>query len=759
MNNTTNLDQIIRKVNGHTSLVAGEEVLVTIDPTSGRAIEKTLLVRVAGNYQDYLVANDKNATRNAGGELPTYYVRDAHGKRALAIEISFTVSCPAGCEIKVAEALQGAQTPGGILVGLLQRWVREFIPLGDESKFIDSYDAARRQLEKHIAARAHSQTGLALKPIVTLSGRPAREIIVGPIEIGVRLHRYTEEQKLTVEAGLELDPQNFVKASVYQEAQDSAEELFKQQLKEFFFQQVTVDQFTRDLQYPSFKQPLLHFLSTALKQVGRRVRFINLSTSLSKNVVPPRELVKVTYDYQHSIHGRSLPVLVQNTVQLYCEDSESFRASGVGDLEAWVKETLDVVLKRYLIGQTYVGLLLRFYQVEQDIKREMSTRAAALGYRVDHLVSLPNLKERELKNPFLIAVEDNFETRLEGLEVQLKFDVKLRIPQLESIEKYLNPGTDVKEAIKEMILTEARQTLRDIQPERFYLYFNHPNKAASSASEDDRLPVKDLLDKRIRESIKREFEAEILSLTPRVGRTDLTDRHKNLCHVIRAFRVSIDSPDPQATEALVLSGNFEFRGVYPDSAGWQRFSVLRLDLDDLQSQLETHLRAELKTFYQSGFMFQNRIGRDQVFSLVKDYAGLYMRQEFGLIIHLTNLDRNTTLAEQHRRQLLIDLENNKLAALVDQSEHLVSNLKELRRKRVNLLSVSPVDKQTLEEIDENIRSLEAELESISSARFGQHRLAAALETQVPDAFPLARREGQMATLSEAEETPKGRLTG
>jgi hypothetical protein len=759
MNSTVNLDPIIRKADGPGTTPSSDELLITIDSASGKAIEKTLFVRVGGRYQDYLVANKTNPTRTAGGKL-SYYVRDAQQQRTLAIDISFQVSCPKRQESKVAEALHGVRTPAGVFMELLERWVCEFIPLGDEGNFIDAYDAAKGKLERHLIDRAHKQTGLELSPVVTLSrqGSVPTEIVVGPIEIGIRLHLYPQEQKMTVEAGLELDDQNYVHAFVFREGQESAEELFKRKLKEYFFENVTIDQFSRELRYPSFTQPIRAAVSAPLKHVGRGVRFISMSTS-EGIIPPPPELVLVNYNYKHFIHGRTQPVTIQNTVQLYSQDSVSFHASNVGNLETWVKNDLDVVLRRHLIGQTYVDLLLRFEPVIEKITRDMGQRARAIGYRLDHLLSIPDLTEKDLKKPFDIDAEDTFETRLEGFEVQLKFSLRLRIPKLESVEeKYLNPGTDVKEAIKRTVLNEARQCLRDVPPERFYLYFNRPNEAANANAGDERLPVKELLSNRIKKSLTAEFKAEILELSPRVGRSDLTERHRSLCNVIKPFRVSIESPDPQATESLTLTGNFVLRGVFSDLPGWQRFSVLQLDLDGLKDQLETHLRAELKTFYQSGFMFQNRRGHQQVFNLVKNYAGIYMREEFGLIIHLTNLDRNTTLAEESQRRLIIDFETNKIAALVDQSKHLVDRLKELRRQRIKLLSVSPIDKETMREIDESIEVLEAELESVSVSRFGQHRLSATSEAQFPDELPPVNEEP--ATFSPTlEPTSKGQLTG
>jgi hypothetical protein len=758
MKNTINLDQIIRKLNGQTSLVAGEEVLVTIDLNNERAIKKTFIDRLAGNFQDYLVANNKNPTRSGSGKLSTYYVRDAQTGRTLALDISvIACCCPVGNEVKVAEALHGEQTPTQIFAALLERWVREFIPLGDEGRFIDTYDAASHQLEKHLTARAYIQTGLELRLKVTLSAEAAvlREIVVGPIEIGVRLQDYKEEQSLTVEAGLALDDQNYVKAFVFQENQDSLEELFKRHLREYFSQQVTFQQFSLELQYLNFKQPLQQTLSAVLQQVGRRVSFINFSTS--HTIKPPREFVAVTYDCSHKIHGRSQLVVIQNTVQLYCENSVAFLASGVTDLEAWVKSTLNVILRRHLIGKTYVDLLLRFAPLEQNIKRELSARAALIGYKVDHLVSIPNLKEIEdLTNPFILEFDDTFETKLDNFEVQLKFSLKLRIPNLQTIEKYLNQGDDVKEEIKGLVLSETRQSLRNVHPERFYLYFNHPNEAAEK--DDERLAVKELLGKKIAESLRVEFGTEILDLTTRVGHTDLTERYNNLCYVIREFRVSVEPPDPQGTESLVLTGNFEVRGVHSDSAGWQRFSALRLDLDGLQVQLENHLKAELKTYYQSSLMFQNRIGRRQVFALVENYASIYMRREFGLIVHLTNLDRNTTHVEERQRQLLIELENEKLNATLGQGQLIVNNLKGLTKRRTNLLSVFPIDKEALQEIDENIQLLRTELEAITSARFGSHQLAAALETQHPDELPRVDEATHDAIQYELRSKPNGQLT-
>ena len=759
MESTINLDAIIRKVSSHSSLDTGEEVGITIDLATGKAIEKNFWARVSGNFQDYVVANERNPLHVAEGMLPAYYVRDAAGGRTLAIQINLTgIACPIGQEVKLAEALHNEQSPGAVLSSLVQRWVRAFISPVTEGWFIDTYDSARNQLQNTIVNRA-LEVGLKLSAKVDLSGRHEIDTksVLGPLEIGVRLKGYTEEQKIVVEAGLALDPQTYVRAFIFQENQRSPEALFKECLKEYFFTDVTYDQFNRDLSYPHFKQGLIQSLSLALKRCGRRVEFINLSRSkpVGSGPVPPPEFKALTYNCNYNIHGRLNPVTIENTVQLNCENSVAFLASDVEDLDAWTKNTLDIVLKRHLIGKTYVDLLLRFDPIEQAIKREMSLRALAIGYRVDHLVTIPSLKEKELRNPFLLETEDTtFETRLDNFEVQVKFMAKLCIPKLEAIEKYLNPGTDVKEAIKDVILSEARECLRTIHPERFYLFFNTRNEEAKPESE--RVAVKDVLSKVIQDALKREFSPKIFDLVMRVGRTDLKDRYRNLCFVIRSFRVSIDSPDPQATEDLTLTGNFELRGVWPDSQGWQRFSVLQLDLDGLQEQLETHLRAELKTYYQASFMFQNRLGRQQVFNVVRNCADLYMRQEFGLIVHLTNLDRNTTRAEEHQRKLLLDFENTRLADLVDQSEHLTARLKQLRKKRIVLLSTVS-DEETLREVEDQIHTLEAELEGIAS-HLRPHRLATESEQKVPDQLPPLSEEELNVPRAELAPEPKAQLT-
>lgn len=762
MTNTINLDRVIRKLDGETpTLVAGEQVLVTIDRGTGKAVRKSLGVRIGGNYADYLVSNDLNPSNSGGGKLPTYYVRDAQHERTLALVIGVSACfCPERQEIKVAEALQGEQSPSQIFAGLLERWVREFIPPGDEGRFIDTYDAARGPLESHLMNRASAQTGLVLRPKVSLSSEAAvpREIVVGPVEMGVRLKDYKQQQSLTVEAGLTLDDQNYVRAYVFQERRESPEEMFKRSLREYFEQLVTFEQFSHELQYPHVKQPMLQALSAELLQVGRRVSFVNFSTSAEKITQSPREFVAVTFPYNHAIPGRSQPVVIHNTVQLYCANSVAFLASGVKDLEAWVKGTLNIILKRHLIGKTYVDLLLRFAPLEEDIKRELSARAAVIGYKVDHLVSIPNLKEiDELTNPFDLSFEEVFETKLDNFEVQLKFDLVLCVPNLRTVEKYLNRDADVKEAIKGLVLGEVRQILRNIHPERFYLYFNHPNDDAPTEAE--RRAVKDLLDEKIFDTLRRELGAEILGLTTRVGRTDLTERYKKLCFDIREFSVSIEPHDPRGTESLVLTGNFEVRGVYPDSKGWQRFSTMRLDLDGLKTQLQNHLKAELKTYYQSDFMFQNRVARRQVFAVVESYATQYMRREFGLIVNLTNLDRNTTEVERGQRGLLIELEERKLSDALERGKFLADKIRVLQKKRINLLSASPDEQDELREVEESIRRLQEEFDSITSSRFGEHQLASALESQLPDELP---REGEMSHASVqyglGSETTKGQLT-
>lgn len=736
-----NLDPIIRTAGDSSGVAAGEQKLITIDLDTGCAIEKTFLVRWGGNYEDYIVSNDRNPLHTLNAKVPSYYVRDSRNNRTLAIDIAVTaVKCPPGCESKVAESLHGQQTPGQVFEGLLMRWLGEFIVPGDESRFIENFNVAHQQLESHIENRAATQTGLDLTAKITFSGEGTipDELVVGPIEIGVRLNGYTEEQKLTVEAGLALDPNDKVKAFVFDERLDSAEELFKRTLKEYFFQNVSFSQFTYKLHYPGFKQELLQALNPVLRKIGRTVRFINFSTRPDGIDEHPREFVPVKYEHKLFIPGRPQPVVIQNTVQLYCADSVAFKASRITDLEAWVKETLNVSLSRHLIGKSYVHLLLRFAEVENYVKADVTTATAGIGYRVDHLVSVPNLeKEKDgLENPFLLETEGSFETSIEKFKVELKFSIRLCLPKLDSIEKYLNPGTDVKEAIKQHVLGETAYWLRKIHPERFYLYFHEPNEAASAtAGEDELLPVKELVRKKTQESLRKEFNARILDLSVWLGRSDLTDRYHDLCFVIRDFRIEINSSDPQATEDLTLTGNFELLGVHPDVHSWRRFSVLQLDLDGLTRQLETHLKAELKNYYQSRFMFQNHLSREQVFKVVRRYAETYMHEEFGLKIHLTNLDRNTTKVEDDHRKFLIGLEEKKLRAEADQCQLLVNRINELKKRRVQELSLYPVDKSTLEEIDENIKLLEKELEDLRAPRFRSHILASALADQLPDDLP------------------------
>jgi hypothetical protein len=562
--------------------------------------------------------------------------------------------------------------------------------------------------------------------------------VIGPIELGIRLLRYAEEQKLTVEAGLVLDPENYVKAFVFDEKLEAPEEFFKRRLKEYFFQHVTFSQFTYRLHYPDFKDELRQKLNHSLKQIGRIVQFINFSIDPRSVHEHPREFVAVDYNHDHRIPGRTEPVVIQNTVQLYCYDSVKFKASKVADLEAWVKATLRVKLKGHLIGKSYVDLLLRFGAIEQKVRQDVIEAAADIGYRLDHLVSIPDLqKEREeLENPFQLETLGEFETSMDKFKVELKFNLRLCIPKLDAIEKYLNPGANVKLAMKEVVLGETRYWMRKIHPERFYLYFNKPNEGASqNAGEEEKLAVKELLSRKIQESLKKEFNARIFDVTLRLGRSDLTERYHDLCFSICQFRVEIESPDPHNTEDLTLTGNLELLGVHPDEHSWRRFSVLQLDLEGLTRQLETHLKSELKTYYQSAFMFQNRMRREQVFSLVRSCAESYMHQEFGLKIHLTNLDRNTTKVEEEHRHFLIGLEKKKLLAEADQCKLLVDRINQLKQRKVQELSVFPIDEERVEELNHSIKILERELADLSSPRLLQHQLAATSAAERPDELP------------------------
>ena len=134
-----------------------------------------------------------------------------------------------------------------------------------------------------------------------------------------------------------------------------------------------------------------------------------------------------------------------------------------------------------------------------------------------------------------------------------------------------------------------------------------------------------------------------------------------------------------------------------------------------------------------------------------------MREEFGLRIHLTNLDRNTTAAEANHRQFLAELEDQKLESWTNQGRQLVQQLEQLRSKRTKELSIFPIDRRALKQIDENIKMIEEELSKIRELTLGQSHLASTFINEVPDEIPARPDQQQLNENAAIDAVPKALL--
>jgi hypothetical protein len=698
------LDNIVRVVDSKYEITRPEERVVVIDPDSKQATDirelhkKTpvgsrRLFGLLGTRRHVLVINNSDSRKEVEVNLPTLYLRDFARQWSLGIQVQYQASCSPGNEMKVAEVLGSEAHPGTALDDLIARWLKDYAG-PQPGALIENFYEKKYDLAGNLTARALSEVGLSLQ--VRLKIESEREALapirVGDLRFRVKLKDYDIEQDLKVDAEIEVDPDRKIYAVLYHaflyeshgtKIKEPArlEELLKTETREFFTE-TTLHSFNSELRTSGLRDQLVQRLNDRLRRYGRRIKSLTLDhkseiEGLSQAFFETQEIVN--FDEIQEYEG-SVPIM--NKVQMTLHNYGLYKSAGCPNLNAWIKKNLPEVVKHVLFGKRYIDLLIGFDRPAGEIKLQLSARAEAIGYSIKQLITLPALPPYEWLDNFKVNVENQqYETNTSKFVVGLGIYVTVRIRRLEDIETYLNRRQHIPQLMEEALITEARQLLHTIDPERFYMRFGY--------SESGEETVEDLLRKQISERLEKSFAAEVISIVFKMTDTAITDRWASL--ETAEGKLKIELPSFSDVEEVTYLGRVRVEAIH--ETGWHKFRRTSPTMESLCERLEEHVLAKLGTFSNADTVYTNFRGHEQIEQIVEGLAKKFAVEEFGLLIRVTSIRREATGIERLER---------------DRIQGILVALNKLENDRMQeIINGGSIEK--IKRLEERIQKLESEL--------------------------------------------------
>ncbi len=634
MAQTYPLDAVIRIVDQSARATPPAEKIVVID-INKRKVTAASRFKPFRELKYFLVSNNLDSRKVAESRASAITVTDFIHNRTISLNVSYLASCEAGNEQRVAEALFEEPHPGAVLNNLITRWVKDFVNSRQAAEFIDNYyNGQKGELEAQLTARAMTEVGLSLQVKLSLMGEPLRALLnLGPVHFPVRVKDYAREQDLKLTAELQINDSYRINAVLTQSRNIILDALCKEEVCRYFAEHVSLQQFYSELNKDGVTTGLIQHLNGKLKAIGRQVRFISLEGKL---VGLARVFYEAKPDIVYDIQEYPEPVIIKNSIQMQLYDVAKYLKAETPNLDTWVEEKLEQIIHQVLFGKKYIDLLLRFEPIEREIKERISLEADAIGYSIKQLITIPDLPPYIWLNNFLVEAEGAFETKLSKFEVKLNIIVTAKINRLADIEHLLNSRQDVPGLMKAAILSETRQFLHKIEPERFYMRFSFSDKEKEKS-------IEEVLIGRIKARISGEFHAEVVDVIPKIVDTEITERFYELQKNINDFKIELLSPHPEDIKPIVFTGKFKVEAVHYN--GWYKFQSTNTDLAGIRKALEDFLTAEMSTLPHHVLKYKSYSDQKMLEETVARLAARYTVEEFGLVIKLNTVRRQITELE------------------------------------------------------------------------------------------------------------------
>ncbi|MCL2924379.1 MAG: hypothetical protein MGF17_07070 [Trichodesmium sp. MAG_R04] len=607
------LDKVIRKVekaeaSAKSKTKSSTEKIVVINKQKKQHLDKIPFIS-GKNIAYYLISNNNDASNVAEHKDLPVEITDFANNRKLLISVAYRASCSSGRERQVARALCGDDSPSNELEKKIKRWIAE---ITDEHAtiYINNFFSQVEGLQNLLKRKAKSEVGLNINFRLSLrQERQLEAVKIGPTEITVYVK--DSDDALDLELQTELIVDDPVKAVSSQGSGwlISLVKITKEEIKKYLLEKVSITQFYYELK-DTVRNGLVEHLNYVVRDQGRRIGYLYLNSKTVSSSPIPKELVEIDCIVRCKVQKYTKDVSVKNTLQMLPQDVRRYISAQSPNLENWVQNKLERIVKPLLLDKKYADILCNFSKESDMIRQAMQAEAESIGYVVQHIVSITKQEHSKLLENLEINDQSEFSTNATGVKVNLSTAVNLKFKNLEKIEDYLNQEVDdIKNLIKEAVNSSTRETIRTIDPERFYMRFYEPRAGEKSVEQE----LKDVIAKVLEER----FGVIVIRVVPIPEQTDIINYLQRLMGVIGSFNCKVLSLT--GGETVKFQGEFKILGI--EQGSWYVFQSAFQSMRESQQELLKELKALKKQYSKivnSSDVADNREELDEVSLRIRD---------------------------------------------------------------------------------------------------------------------------------------------
>jgi len=709
MSQVFELDNVIRLVKDtkecKDSLHGGK--IIRIDINKGEILYTKKLFDFNRNIRYYWVSN-----YNRAENVTECSIKDFSTGKDINIKIKYEVNCQPGNEEKVVLALYKGSNPGAALNELLEGWIRDStdeIRQRGGNPVLDFFNYSQG-LKDALREKVYRCVGLNSDFLLTLKYEDdLKTSTINSNYFPVRVKDYDGELNLKFETGLAVNQKSKIYAILNYTRLPEIEGLLTECIKKSVLESISLHSFIYDLN-GSVKQKLTGILNDALSDKGRQIAWINFETSISSTF--PAQTRKINHQVTCDIKTHSCKMEIHHKLLIQLEDLGKYKSEKIsGDLDELVREKLDVFTQNILFDKTYVDILLDFEQEEDrqeiltKIKKGMQDFLGSIGYSVKHLMVEPNEEPIILKRDgFLVEMEDeDFPTHDSRVNVSLTVVARGKLKDLRKIAKYIIPGKDIKENMKQAMREEIQKQMHEVDPEEFYMPVNFP----------DREPVVERLRHIVKEKLEETFYAEEVFVTIKPVKNDLIERFQELKNGSPyLFEIEV-LPQLDSGHAEEVAFEVEFLVVNVNKDGWQPFLFRKFDSPKEEiEKIKQTLALDLTEKFQNvpaAILLGNDMEMKKELLKVARYSHSKIAAIFGLDVFISLISRKATKLEEANlevRYKQIDVQKEKEKAMIHINKDAdLRDLKWLRSKKSELIDPDCPDGEALEEVNQRITEI------------------------------------------------------
>jgi hypothetical protein len=754
------LDGLIRVVE-RSYRPRSDEVIVTVDPAT-RTIVKGSSARFWRARRYYAVSCAQQRHAGVSRVLPIAAL-DRESDREIGVYLEFLARCEAGSEERLAGALSTEDSPKEALLAIIRQGFTQAI-VGRERAFLDDFDALVDELVEGVAGFVSEQTGLQ----VELRARLKYEDLLDPIEISkkvvqVRPLGVADPQSLIISASIIPMKAERARAVISYPQRRFLPDRLIEAAQAFISRRIDFNQFFDGLQ-SEHRDDLRAEINAMLAPYGHTLDYFALDAQCS-GVRIERFIQIENFEMKLVPRGSAESVTIRNDLLLTLADASRFRSiaisdASVSDVKGWIKRQIEEALNIHLFKTGYVDYLLRFDPIEEKIREELSRRALAIGYQLDHLLSRPDMSEESwfTLTPRVFDFGE-LPTRQVGIKVDFQVVVSFSLPRggttsdgAARVERMLNRRTNIQGAIAESLRSELEGVLHGEEAHDVFMRFNlprgtaqprHPESVSGDGGSDgyglawarlpslserlgplirgsDSLSLEEILQAKVKLHLENHYGADVQGVPvikhagSRIGEfvESLVDCRGEIRFVVEP---------PSGAEA------FEFTAVIrvasPHPQGWDEIKKMNFGFSDIKHQCIATLRARLGSTENEGLLAYESPGQQQALeATAAELVTVSIARHFGFVVNLSDLERSKTLRERARSEAEL-VKIKKAQGMIDILQQRIAHEGSIEAKRLQaeLDQVETLVKKWLTLLDDD------DEESEEAAREIERRLTALLD--------------------------------